>query len=180
VTTRRRLDADDRGQLLLVAAGVVALALFAMALASLQLAYHPDVGASTDADPAGDRAVRVLDRAVRDARRGVPANHSWANRSAAVDRVRTRLAPRLATLESSRVAQGTTYSVSYNGTAAASRAATACPGGPDRQFGPCEADRGVVVQERLGETHVVGVAFDVVVRTPDGRVELTVWVPREG
>lgn len=177
--TRRRLRDDGRGQLLLVAAGVVALALFAMALAALQLAHHPDVGASADADPAGDRAVRDLDRAVRDARRGVPANHAWANRSAAVDRVRSRLASRLATLEASRVAQGTTYDVSYNQTAAARRAATACPGGPDRQFGACEAQRGVVVQDRVGETHVVGVAFDVVVTTPDGRVELTVWVPRE-
>ena len=43
-----------------------------------------------------------------------------------------------------------------------------CPGGPNRDFGPCEATDGVVVQERAGETVVLAVAFDVRVTTERG------------
>lgn len=51
-----------------------------------------------------------------------------------------------------------------------------CPDGPGREFGDCIAERGVVVQERAGETVVVAVAFDVAVTTPNGRQELTLVV----
>nr|WP_254279967.1 hypothetical protein [Halomicroarcula marina] len=48
-----------------------------------------------------------------------------------------------------------------------------CPSGPDRQFGDCAADRGVVVQERLGRTHVLGVAVDVTTTTERGETAVT-------
>lgn len=52
-----------------------------------------------------------------------------------------------------------------------------CPVGPARQFGPCETDRGVVIQERVGETHVLVVVFDVTITTERGYIEATVVVP---
>ena len=51
-------------------------------------------------------------------------------------------------------------------------------GRPRGEFGPCEADRGVVVQERVGRTHVVAAGFDVVVVTQDGETQLRTVVER--
>ncbi len=48
------------------------------------------------------------------------------------------------------------------------------PHGPNRQFGGCQADRGVVVQNRDGETHVLAVAFNLRVTTELGWYEMTV------
>ena len=69
------------------------------------------------------------------------------------------------------------YRVTYNASAASDWAATNCPGGPGRQFGPCEVDRGVVVQERAGRTHVLAVALDVTVTTERGTYAVTLVVP---
>lgn len=169
-----------RAQLVLAAAAVVAVALAPVVLAYLQLGYHADVRASADyEDPAAD-AVRALERVTHEATVGVPANHSWANRSGAVARVKARLAPRLRELEASRVESGTAVVVGYNATAARRRAAANCPRGPDRQFGPCEAHDGVVVQERAGEAHPLAVAYDLRVVTGRGRTTLTLVVRAVG
>jgi len=92
----RRFATDDRGQLVLAAAGVVAVAVLAMAVAYLQLGAHPDVAAEREVGPreATDRAVAVLERTVADARiehTGTP----WADRDRVVDDVRADLAPAL-------------------------------------------------------------------------------------
>ena len=69
------------------------------------------------------------------------------------------------------------YRSASNASAATDWAATNCPGGSGRRFGPCEADRGVVVQERAGRTHVLAVAVDVTVTTERGTYAVTLVVP---
>lgn len=165
----------DRGQLVLVAAAVVAVALAPVVVAYLQLGYHPDVRAGgAFEDPAAD-GIRLLERAVHEAaaaHRGEP----WHRRRAVVAGVRADLEPRLETLEASRVHEGTAYRVVYNESAARSWARERCPRGPGRAFGPCQAHDGVVVQERAGETTVLAVAFDVRVERERGSQALTAVV----
>jgi len=166
---------DGRGQLVLAAAGVVAVAVLAMTVAYLQLGAHPDVDAERDVGPreAVDRGVAVLDRAVAEAKVDRTGT-DWANRSSVVDRVRADLRPAMASLRTARVARGVAYAVDYDREAAREYAARACPSGDGRAFGDCEARRGVVVQERAGETTVLAVAFELTVTTPDGDASVTV------
>lgn len=165
-----------RGQIVLVAAAVLALALVPVLMSYLQLGYHADVTASRDfTDPTRD-AERALHRAVHDAGRRVTGDHRWGQRRVAAVAVRSRLDPRLDELRSARVQRGTIYRIRYNRSAAAEYAANRCPDGPDRQFGPCRAHRGVVVQRRAGEVHVLGVAVDLTVTGERRRVEETVVV----
>lgn len=166
----------NRGQLVLLAAAVIAVALTPVVLAVLQLGYHPDVDASRGYDDPGRSAERALSRAVTDAAAGVPADYPWSDRRDAVTAVRRRLRPRLRSLATGRVESGTVVDADYNASAAAAWAAGGCPGGPDRRFGPCAVDRGVVVQERDGRTHVLAVAFDVAVTEPRVRTRFTVVV----
>jgi hypothetical protein len=167
----------DRGQLVLAAAGVVAVAVLALAGAYLQLGAHPDLAAERDVGPreATDRAIGVLERATTDAR-VTHTGEPWSNRTGVVEAVRSDLASALASLETARIARGTAYSVTTNQSAASAYASTSCPGGDGREFGDCEAIDGVVVQERAGETTVVAVAFDLTVTTPDGETTITVIV----
>lgn len=165
----------ERGQLVLIASVVITVAIVPMAFAYLQLGYDADVEASVDAtDPEGD-AERLLVRAVHKASTGIPDNHSWANRSAAVDSVRADLAPRIDAIEQGLIDRGIVREVDYNDTAATAWASANCPSGPARQFGPCEADRGVVVQERANHTHVLRVAVDLETTT-EGRESSVTWV----
>ena len=164
----------DRAQLVLVAAAVVAVALAPVVVAYVQLGYHADVTASEEFDAPAENADRLLTRAVHDAAADVPAHYEWDEREAAVGDVRSELAPRLDALRSSRVEEGTVYQVEYNRSAADAWRQANCPGGPNRQFGGCEADRGVVVQKRAGETHVLAVAFDVRVTTDDSEMGLRI------
>ena len=169
---------DDRGQLVLVAAGVVAIALVALVVAYLQLGYHADVRAGgPDSDP-GRNAERVLSRAVHEV--ALEAGGPWSDRATVVQATRARLAPRIDTLEDARIERGTTYLVEYNDTAAQAFAAGRCPSGPNRRFGPCRERDGVVVQERAGETHVLAVAFDVTITTGDGTRRLTLVIRAVG
>ncbi len=165
-----------RGQLVLVAAALVAVALAPVVLSYLQLGYHGDVRATADYDDPTTDARRVLDRAVATAQSGVAGEYSWSRRADAVARVRSELEPRLDRLRTSRVVSGTVHAVTYNGTVAEAWRTVHCPGGPDRQFGACVVDRGVVVQARTGRTHVVGVGFDLTTTTPRGETNVTVFV----
>lgn len=165
-----------RGQLVLAAAAVIALAIAPVVLAYLQLGYHDDVVASSEYDDPAANAKLFLERAVHEESEGIPGEFRWSNRRAGISLVRERLARRLAVLAGSRVAEGTAYEVAYNETAAKRWVVANCPGGRGRVFGPCEAHRGVVVQERAGETHVLAVAFDTTVTTERGRTGLTLVV----
>ena len=167
----------ERAQLVLAAAAVVAVALAPVVFAYLQLGYHGDVAASDDYDAPVRNADRVLSRAVTDATAGIPSSYRWESRSAAVSSVRRRLSGDLGTLQAARVESGTVYRVRYNESAASRWTNANCPRGPNRQFGSCEADRGVVVQERSDATHVLAAAFDVRVTTDDSDVWVTVVIP---
>ena len=168
-----RVTGRARGQFVLLAAAALVAALVPMAFAYLQLGYHDDVGAAgVEDDPLRD-AERLLDRAVADAVEDVPADHAWSNRTDAVTAVRDRLQPDLSTLGRSRVNEGTVYNVTYNTSHAAAWEADNCPSGPDRQFGPCRVDRGVVVQERAGRTLVLAAAYDLTVTTDDAQTNAT-------
>ena len=166
----------ERAQLVLVAAAVVAVALAPVVVAYLQLGYHDDVRASGDYTAPAENAQRVLDRAVHESATGIPAAYEWSEREEAVVKVRERLGPRLSELEAARVEEGTAYQVAYNESAATAWASANCPGGPNRQFGGCEAVGGVVVQDRVGETHVLAVAFDLRVTTERGWIRETMVV----
>lgn len=178
--TRGDSPPRERAQLVLAAAALVAVALAPMVMAYLQLGYHGDVTASEGFDAPDRNAERLLARAVHDAASGVPDSFAWDDRDLAVESVRADLDPRLDALRSSRVESGTVYRVAYDQSAAEAWRRANCPGGPDRRFGDCEARRGVVVQERAGETHVLAVAFDVRVTTPDAEMELTTVVRTVG
>ena len=165
-----------RGQLVLVAAALVAVALAPVVLAYLQLGYHADVRATADYDDPTTDAFRVLDRAVATASAGVPGEYAWDRRQAAVTTVRDRLEPRFDRLRTASVESGTVHVVAYNGTAASQWMADNCPRGPDRQFGTCVVDRGVVVQNRAGRSHVLGVGLDVTTTTSRGETTVTAVV----
>jgi len=166
-----------RGQLVLVAAVVVAVALAPVVLAYLQLGAHPDAGVD-DADHGAD-ARRFLERATHEA--GAAATGvDWASNERAVERVRRDLAPRLETLNASRVEAGVAYAVTYDAAAASAWADAQCPRGEGRRFGPCRAVDGVVVQERAGETTVLAVAYDVTVTTERSERALTFVVRAVG
>lgn len=178
--TATRRTTGERAQLVLVAAAVVAVALAPVVVAYVQLGYHADVAASEEFDAPAENADRLLTRAVHDATADASAEYAWDEREAAVDEVRSELEPRLDSLRSSRVETGTVYRVEYNRSAAVAWRRDNCPGGPNRQFGSCEADRGVVVQERASETHVLAVAFDVRVTTDDSEMSLTTVISHVG
>ena len=162
--SRGRERPGERGQLVLVAAVVMAVALVPLTLAYLQLGYQASV--PVDDDPLRD-ATGSLERALVDAADGIPEGYAWGDRTGAVDTVRQRLGPTLATLNRSRLDAGTAIGVAYNDSRAREWAQANCPGGAGRAFGPCRADRGVVVQERAGRTHVLAIAVDVRVSGPD-------------
>ena len=167
----------ERAQLVLAAAALVAVALAPVVVAYLQLGYQADVSATEEFDAPDRNAERLLSRAVHDAASETTGEFAWDERTGAAATVRDELRPRLDALHSSRVESGTVYQVGYNQSAAASWSDANCPGGPNRQFGACEATQGVVVQERAGETHVLAVAFDVRVTTKNSASRLTLVVP---
>ncbi|QIO22042.1 hypothetical protein [Haloarcula sp. JP-L23] len=169
-----------RGQLVLVAAALVAVALAPVVLAYLQLGYHDDVRATAEYGDPTAGTLRVLDRAVATTSSDVPGDYSWARRTVAVTSVRDELRPTLARLRTVRIERGTVTAIAYNASVATAWADASCPSGPDRQFGDCVADRGVVVQNRTDRTHVLGVAVDVTTTTERGETTITVVVDSMG
>lgn len=165
---------SDRGQLVLLAAALVAVALVPMAFAFLQLGAHPDVASSTDGNRPAEDAVRAAERAAANASAGVSGAYPWAARADAVAAFGRAFDADAARIERSRLRESVALRVETNASAAAAWAGTRCPGGPNRQFGPCDALDGVVVQERVGETTVVALAVDVTVTEPRGTTAVTV------
>jgi len=163
---------QQRGQIVLLAAIALAVVLVPIVLAYLQLGYHADTEPTTGTAP--ETAVeRELDRAVHDASSGIAGAYDWNRRDDAIRIVQNRLGPPIQRLERSQLEDGIGYRISYNQSRASRWARINCESGPDRQFGRCEASQGVVVQDRGGQTHVLAVAFDITVSTPDGDRRLT-------
>lgn len=168
-----------RGQLVLLSGVVVALALLAMLTAFLQLGYHGDVATGGDERRVTD-AGAYLERVTHDAARDLRGEYIWAERDGAVRALEGRLRPALATLERARAESGVAATATRNHTAGARWAAANCPAGSGRDFGPCRAERGVVVQERDGRTLVLAVAYDLTVATEDATTRVTTVVEPVG
>lgn len=153
--------AGRRSQLVLVAAGVAAMGLLPIVLAYTQLGY----GAAATAEPAAtgpsDDALRALERAAFDAAEPVQGRTNWSRRSAVADAVVAQFDARAASIETAGVEREIVHEVERNQSAAAAWASANCPWESNREFGSCEAEEGVVLQERAGETHVVLVAVDL-------------------
>lgn len=169
-----RAERCDRGQLVLLAAAALALALVPLVLAYLQLGYHDDLHTGSGATPG--EVERVLHRGLDDAAADIAFEYSWHERAAATDTVRDRLTSTLDAISRTGLDRGTAYTVRFNQTRAAALASDRCPGGSDRQFGPCIADSGVIIQERQDRAHVLGAAFDIEITTPDREVRVTTAV----
>lgn len=165
---------------MLVAAGIVAVALVPLLFAYLQLGYHADVTATADHDRVGTDVRRALDRAVHNASRPAAGEYAWDRRSVAVDVVDERLNGTTVRIERARIERGVAVDVRRNGSAAEAWIAERCPRGPKRAFGPCETDRAIVVQERAGETVVLAAGLDVTVTTERSTTRLTVVVETVG
>lgn len=169
------MSRTDRGQMVLVAAAMLALALVPLGFAYLQLGYNADVAATSDAERPGSETIRLLERAVYDAG-GETTGHPWAGREGAARQVDATLAPREREIEAAQVERGVAARIERNESAAPAWAASNCPRGPGRMFDDCEALGGVVVQERADETHLLAVAYDLRVVDDRGETALTVVI----
>ena len=151
----------QRGQLVLLAAVAIAVAVLPLLAMVGQLGYHPD-GAARAVDPhpatAGEA---VLERAVANVAADLPGAYPWAERQRAAATARRELAPTVAAVNRSLVGEGTVLETTLNATLARTWERANCPGGPARRFGPCRTDGGLILQERAGRTHLVAVAVDI-------------------
>lgn len=153
-------QANERGQVVLLAALVLVVALVPIVAAYLQLGYEGETHAGIDSEPEQDTR-RLLERSVQEATNTIPASYEWSERQNAAERVRDRLEPTAKGIEQSRLESGVTQQLAYNESRADEWAEGHCPSGPDRQFGPCESIDGIVLQERAGRTHVLAVVVDL-------------------
>lgn len=166
---------DGRGQFVLLAGVVVALALVAMLTGYLQLGYHADV-ANGHADRPVQDSTAFLERATHEEARVLRGNYDWTERERAVAAMRDRLRARLARLERARVTEGVVSRASFNASAANESVDDYCRSGRGRAFGSCESRSGVVVQERTGRPLVLAVGYDLTVTTEDRTTRLTTVV----
>lgn len=162
---------QEGGQMVVAMAVVVTVALVPIAAAYLQLGYVAGDAPAVRGD--GKLVDQSIQRAVASVQQDVAGAHTWSERSLAVDLVRQRLADRVDSLESHPPSRTGGVQIRFNRSDAMRFATEACPGGVGRQFGACRADRGVVVQERAGETVLVGVSVDVEVVSPSGDIRFT-------
>ncbi|SNR53306.1 DUF7261 family protein [Halorubrum vacuolatum] len=190
---------DDRGQLILVAAAALAIALFPLVLAYLQLGYAGDVDAEpTGTDPESE-LTQALERAVHDA--AAEVDHRTTSESGAGESTddggvgdghidspegaaaafRTSASDDLKRIETAYVADGSAARIEY----APTGAETWIDDGHWRDgiagdFSEPTAHGGVVIQERGGEPTVIAVAVDVHLRTPEATIDrrVIVHVPR--
>ena len=160
----------DRGQIVLVAAAVVAVALLSMTLAYAQLGYDGDRTGAGSVEVASvsevDRSLTGSLRATaREVRRG--DDHAWRDRRTVAERVAASLDADADRLERAHAEESRSLTVELDDAAATQWARERCPDGDGREFGPCRVIDGVVVQERADETAVVAAAFRVRVVSPD-------------
>ena len=158
--SRRRL-AGRRSQLVLVAAGVIAMGLLPIVLAYTQLGYAGMATTEPSATTATADARRAIERAAFDAGEPSQGERPWAARSDVADAVAGRFDARVESVETGAIERGVHHAIERNASAATAWAGGNCPSGPNRQFGPCEARDGVVLQERGGDTHVLAIAVDL-------------------
>lgn len=162
----------DRGQLVLIAAIALVVALVPLVLAYAQLGYHEDLESAGQPNQP-EQIDRTLDHALQDVVGNATFEFEWEERQEATGTVRERLAPKITAIEESGLDAGTAIHVSYNDSKTDSWVAGNCPSGENRQFGDCDGVNGIAVQERNGDTHVLGVGFDIVIISPEAETSLT-------
>ena len=158
----------DRGQIVLVAAAVVAVALLSMTLAYAQLGYDADrtgAGGTVASVSEVDRSLTgSLRTAAREARHR--NDRSWRDHRSVADDVRESLQTDIGRIERAQAAERRSLSIEFRDAAATRWARSRCPEGRGRDFGPCRAIGGIVLQERAGETVVVAAAFRLRIVSP--------------
>ena len=170
-------SAGDRGQVVLVAAAVVAVALLSMTLAYAQLGYDADrTGAGTVEVMSVSEVDRSLTGSLRAAAREVRRadDHAWRDRRTVAERVAASLDADADRLERVHAEESRSLTVERDDAAATRWARDRCPDGDGREFGPCRVVDGVVVQERADETAIVAAAFRVHVVSPAESTTVTV------
>ncbi|WP_435186316.1 DUF7261 family protein [Halobellus sp. EA9] len=173
--------ADDRGQIVLVSAAVVAVALLAMTVAYAQLGYDGDRDAAADVKVASLGEIdRSLAGSVRTAATAVTARNDaadrWRDRRVVAAEISAAVESDVARLERAHAAESRSLTVTFDDAAAARWARGECPGGRGRDFGPCRAIGGIVVQERAGTATPVAAAFRVRVVSPVESTRATLLV----
>lgn len=167
-----------RAQVVLAAAVVATVAFVPLVAAYLQLGYAGDVTAARPGtNPTAD-TTRALERATNDVRPDLARTYRWDERRDAVDAFERAMEPRLAGLQRAFLDDGVAVRIVPNASAAAAWRRANCPRGEGRRFGGCAAVEGVAVQNRVGRTHVLAAAFDVVVVEPERTTRVTVVVRR--
>jgi hypothetical protein len=173
----RTSPARDRGQIVLVAAAVVAVALLSMTLAYAQLGYDADrTGAGTAAVAPMSEVDRSLATSLRAAARAERrrADSAWREHRAVAERIREAIRTDLRGLERVHAGESRSLSVGFDDGAASQFARNRCPDGRGREFGPCRAVGGIVVQERARGTAVVAAAFRVRIVSTDESTTATI------
>lgn len=172
---------DNRAQVVLVAATVVAIALLTMVFAYAQLS-------SITFDIADDTASRIntggtvanpdssvialsavhnqLTASVQTAVFDDVKQSEWSERQHVIKHARAIITEDLHRIESYHIKQGRSLTLNFATVSADEWARMRCPSGPDRVFGRCQSTNGVIVQSRAGETTIVAVAIEVQVLSP--------------
>lgn len=147
--------------MVLLAAAVVAVALIPIVIAYTQLGYDGVATTEPTATTPDAAAVDALERAAFDVATDEQARQGWAANETVGRSVALEFDDRAAAIETGDLQRGRIHQVQRNDSAAAEWASEHCPAGANRQFGNCAAHRGVVLQERADETHVLAIAVDV-------------------
>ncbi|MFB6092400.1 MAG: hypothetical protein ABEK02_05255 [Haloquadratum sp.] len=156
-----------RGQIVLVAAAVVAIALLSMALAYAQLGYDADREGAGAVDVASMAGIQhSLSASLQVAASDTAGRYAWTERSVAAARVRGAVSADADRLERVYADESRALTVAFDNASARRWAREHCPRGRGRRFGLCRAIGGVVVQSRAGETTVVAAAVRVRVVSP--------------
>lgn len=157
---------ESRGQVVVLAAVVVAVALVAMATAYHGLGYHGDVQATETVGTTDPMVTAEHDFQQSVDRVAVGRIRPWTERAETINDTRNALTETRGHLQQGAATDRAVFVVDENDEVATEWAETDCPRDELRAFGPCVADGGIVVQERANETVLVGVALDIVYRSP--------------
>jgi hypothetical protein len=162
VSRRRRFRAATRGQLVLLAAGLVAVVLVAMLLAYAQVDAPVDEPGESQTAVTSTEVTRGLVAVARNASREVGTRASGPS---VAHTVRQRAGRDVTRMRAAWLDRGAVVDVGWNRTAARRWARRDCPGGRHLTVSDCRPRDGLVTQRRAGEWYVVALAFDVRVAT---------------
>ncbi|WP_231858872.1 DUF7261 family protein [Haloquadratum walsbyi] len=189
-----RSSGDTRGQVVLVAATVVAIALLTMVFAYTQLgsiSFDTADEASSRIDTGGTivnpgSPVIALDTVHNQLTASVQAavfddrkKHNWNERQRVIERVRTDVTEDFHRIELYHIQEGRSLTLNFAASHAHERAHMQCPGGPNRMFGQCQSVNGIIIQSRAEEVTIVAIAVEVQVISPTETTNATFMITVE-